>query len=125
MKRIEKIKLLGELFCLYDPSSEGTLRNTVIWKMMIKVEAGNSPTLDNYYQAYNMPEPYTRHQSAIWEYLAEITEGSDKSPVLYAAEHFHKPFMGSTSMGFQAFGEMMTNIAYLRMSEEIIAGIDK
>ena len=123
MKHSEKIKLLGELFCLYEPSEKNDLKHTVIWKMMEHVKQGKTPILESYYEAYNMPHPYTKHQDSIWDYLAELTKDSDKSPVTYAAEHYHKPFMSSTSMGFQAFGEMMTNIVYQRISEEIIRDI--
>lgn len=123
MKERDKLILLGKLFCLFDPTEKQTLRNTIIWKMMVRVERGKNPILETYYQGYEMPEPYTRHQDAIWGYLAKITKDSEKSPVMYAAEHYHKSFMNSTSMGFQAFGEMMTNIVYLRMSEEIMKSI--
>ena len=128
MKENEKLKLLGQLFCLFDPSKERTLRNTIIWKMMLRVEQGKNPVLETYYNTAAMPEPYIRHQDAIWKYLVEFIskeKDSYKSPVLYAAEHYHKPFMSSTSMGFQSFAEMMINITYLRMSQEILKKIKK
>ena len=122
MNKKERVILLGQLFSIYDESNKDNLEQTIIWKMMQKVKKGKSPILEGYYQSYDMPRPYDKHQSAIWEYLESIVD-KKTTPVQYAANHYHQTF--STPMGYQMFAVMMINITYQRVSEDIIKSLEQ